>query len=88
MFLQFPNFHPLEVIDPIEPLTLNLTNVEDGSAEVDRLIAPAGLGDPPVAMSRMSINSAGPEDASSPDPIQTVRTFFPETWLWDLVNIE
>ncbi|XP_071327813.1 alpha-2-macroglobulin-like [Trachinotus anak] len=26
------------------------------------------------------------EDSSSP-PIQTVRTFFPETWIWDLVNI-
>ena len=25
--------------------------------------------------------------APAPPPIQTVRTFFPETWIWDLVEV-
>uniref|UniRef100_A0A8C2YY95 Alpha-2-macroglobulin-like n=1 Tax=Cyclopterus lumpus TaxID=8103 RepID=A0A8C2YY95_CYCLU len=29
-------------------------------------------------------NAAGPSDDS---PIETVRTFFPETWIWDLVEV-
>ena len=24
---------------------------------------------------------------AAPPPIQTVRTFFPETWIWDLVEV-
>ena len=34
-------------------------------------------------MERMS-GSAGPPP---PPIIETVRTFFPETWLWDLVKV-
>uniref|UniRef100_A0A8C9XGA6 Alpha-2-macroglobulin-like n=1 Tax=Sander lucioperca TaxID=283035 RepID=A0A8C9XGA6_SANLU len=35
------------------------------------------------------VGAAGASDRSSPDksPIETVRTFFPETWIWDLVEV-
>ncbi|XP_078102953.1 alpha-2-macroglobulin-like [Sander vitreus] len=38
---------------------------------------------------RSSVGAATASDRSSPDksPIETVRTFFPETWIWDLVEV-
>uniref|UniRef100_A0A3B3CNC0 Alpha-2-macroglobulin bait region domain-containing protein n=1 Tax=Oryzias melastigma TaxID=30732 RepID=A0A3B3CNC0_ORYME len=27
------------------------------------------------------------DSAPSPEPVETVRTFFPETWIWDLVEV-
>ena len=30
------------------------------------------------------VGGSYPEDTS---PIETVRTFFPETWIWDLVEV-
>uniref|UniRef100_A0A8C9XNQ4 Alpha-2-macroglobulin-like n=1 Tax=Sander lucioperca TaxID=283035 RepID=A0A8C9XNQ4_SANLU len=48
---------------------------------------------PPARMSEMGppvpVGAAGASDRSSPDksPIETVRTFFPETWIWDLVEV-
>ncbi|XP_029372544.1 alpha-2-macroglobulin-like [Echeneis naucrates] len=46
--------------------------------------------DTPVA-SRMSIAVEGAFGGSAPysdpPPIETVRTFFPETWIWDLVEV-
>uniref|UniRef100_A0A8C8CJP2 Uncharacterized protein n=1 Tax=Oncorhynchus tshawytscha TaxID=74940 RepID=A0A8C8CJP2_ONCTS len=47
----------------------------------------------PIAM--YSLGQAGPDAvpgdgfsaAPAPPPIQTVRTFFPETWIWDLVEV-
>uniref|UniRef100_A0A8C9XLT2 Alpha-2-macroglobulin-like n=1 Tax=Sander lucioperca TaxID=283035 RepID=A0A8C9XLT2_SANLU len=47
----------------------------------------------PARMSEMGppvpVGAAGASDRSSPDksPIETVRTFFPETWIWDLVEV-
>ena len=40
-----------------------------------------------VAMNRM--DSGGPAGGPLPQPpiIETVRTFFPETWLWDMVEV-
>ena len=39
-------------------------------------------------MSRMGMaGPAGPAGGAAPPPIQTVRTFFPETWIWDLVEV-
>ncbi|KAM3833923.1 alpha-2-macroglobulin-like [Diretmus argenteus] len=53
-------------------------------------------GYPMVEMSRMHeprLGMAGPQGSGgssadvSPPPIETVRTFFPETWIWDLVEV-
>ncbi|XP_032365424.1 pregnancy zone protein [Etheostoma spectabile] len=42
-----------------------------------------------VLIDRHLVKSAGTSGMSSPDkpPIETVRTFFPETWIWDLVEV-
>uniref|UniRef100_A0A8K9UH18 Alpha-2-macroglobulin-like n=1 Tax=Oncorhynchus mykiss TaxID=8022 RepID=A0A8K9UH18_ONCMY len=36
---------------------------------------------------RLEMAVAGGLAAPPPPPIQTVRTFFPETWIWDLVEV-
>ncbi|KAK9520429.1 hypothetical protein VZT92_020315 [Zoarces viviparus] len=43
---------------------------------------------PSVARMETRLGAAGPS-GSPPDhsPIETVRTFFPETWIWDLVEV-
>ncbi|XP_046891858.1 pregnancy zone protein-like [Hypomesus transpacificus] len=40
-----------------------------------------------VAFSQIGMAGPGPGAAPPPPPIQTVRTFFPETWIWDLVEV-
>ena len=50
------------------------------------------LGPVMVAYSHRRMGSPGRGPANSPmgrgsSPIQTVRTFFPETWIWDLVEV-
>ena len=38
----------------------------------------------PVGERGQSGHAGGP---SVPPPIQTIRSFFPETWIWDLVEV-
>uniref|UniRef100_UPI0037E96FAE alpha-2-macroglobulin-like n=1 Tax=Semicossyphus pulcher TaxID=241346 RepID=UPI0037E96FAE len=39
-------------------------------------------------MARMGVaGAAGPERGGTPTPVETVRNFFPETWIWDLVEV-
>ncbi|XP_070684724.1 alpha-2-macroglobulin-like [Pempheris klunzingeri] len=50
-----------------------------------------GYDSPPLA-NRMIVGKAGVAGGASsyvppPPPIETVRTFFPETWIWDLVEV-
>lgn len=40
-----------------------------------------------VAFSQIGMAGPGLGAAPPPPPIQTVRTFFPETWIWDLVEV-
>ncbi|XP_036829670.1 alpha-2-macroglobulin-like isoform X1 [Oncorhynchus mykiss] len=42
---------------------------------------------PGSAGPRLEMAVAGGLAAPPPPPIQTVRTFFPETWIWDLVEV-
>ncbi|XP_023284207.1 alpha-2-macroglobulin-like [Seriola lalandi dorsalis] len=44
---------------------------------------------PVVARMDVALGSAGSAggDYPEPPPLQTVRTFFPETWIWDLVEV-
>ncbi|XP_045079331.1 alpha-2-macroglobulin-like isoform X2 [Coregonus clupeaformis] len=42
---------------------------------------------PGSAGPRLEMAIAGGVAATPPPPIQTVRTFFPETWIWDLVEV-
>ncbi|XP_015255414.1 PREDICTED: alpha-2-macroglobulin-P-like [Cyprinodon variegatus] len=35
---------------------------------------------------RVNVGSAGRGPVMEPEPVKTVRTFFPETWIWDLVE--
>lgn len=39
-----------------------------------------------MRMDTVAVGSSGP-GGLSPAPIETVRTFFPETWIWDLVEV-
>ncbi|XP_038548732.1 alpha-2-macroglobulin-like isoform X4 [Micropterus salmoides] len=41
----------------------------------------------PVSAARSSPPPPPPPPPTSPQPIETVRTFFPETWIWDLVEV-
>uniref|UniRef100_A0A3Q2EBV8 Alpha-2-macroglobulin-P-like n=1 Tax=Cyprinodon variegatus TaxID=28743 RepID=A0A3Q2EBV8_CYPVA len=36
---------------------------------------------------RVNVGSAGRGPVMEPEPVKTVRTFFPETWIWDLVKV-
>ena len=40
-----------------------------------------------VFYQRFGVGSAPSADAGPPPPIQTARSFFPETWIWDLVEV-
>ena len=51
------------------------------SVPVRRIGFRGGAGAP--GSSRL-VGGSYPEDTS---PIETVRTFFPETWIWDLVEV-
>ena len=50
---------------------------------------------PTIAIMRAEMAAPGPVglpvafNGPSPDqsPVETVRTFFPETWIWDLVEV-
>ncbi|XP_004075835.2 alpha-2-macroglobulin-like protein 1 [Oryzias latipes] len=58
----------------------------NGPPLMSRMGAPPGLpgavGAAPEAMASVAYDyDAGPE------PVETVRTFFPETWIWDLVEV-
>uniref|UniRef100_A0AAZ3PBW9 Alpha-2-macroglobulin-like n=1 Tax=Oncorhynchus tshawytscha TaxID=74940 RepID=A0AAZ3PBW9_ONCTS len=46
-----------------------------------------GVDLPGSAGPRLEMAVAGGLAAPPPPPIQTVRTFFPETWIWDLVEV-
>uniref|UniRef100_A0A673XUE1 Alpha-2-macroglobulin-like n=1 Tax=Salmo trutta TaxID=8032 RepID=A0A673XUE1_SALTR len=49
--------------------------------KVTELLKPGSAGP------RLEMAVAGGLAAPPPPPIQTVRTFFPETWIWDLVEV-
>jgi len=41
-----------------------------------------------AALSNTAARDGAPAPAPAPDVTKTVRTFFPETWLWDLVDVK
>ncbi|XP_019212767.1 alpha-2-macroglobulin [Oreochromis niloticus] len=57
----------------------------DGSHHVYYAMAPR-FRDNSVQLSSPRLGSAG-HLAPEPAPIETVRSFFPETWIWDLVEV-
>uniref|UniRef100_A0A8C8DNJ9 Alpha-2-macroglobulin-like n=1 Tax=Oryzias sinensis TaxID=183150 RepID=A0A8C8DNJ9_9TELE len=72
---------PLDYIHPP-----NIGDGLNGPPLMSRMGAPPGLpgavGAAPEAMASVAYDyDAGPE------PVETVRTFFPETWIWDLVEV-
>uniref|UniRef100_A0A4W5JX13 Uncharacterized protein n=1 Tax=Hucho hucho TaxID=62062 RepID=A0A4W5JX13_9TELE len=50
-------------------------------------VAYSHMARPGSAGPRLEMAVAGGLAAPPPPPIQTVRTFFPETWFWDLVEV-
>uniref|UniRef100_A0A8C7XUY9 Alpha-2-macroglobulin-like n=1 Tax=Oryzias sinensis TaxID=183150 RepID=A0A8C7XUY9_9TELE len=76
-------------LDYIHPPNIGQSLYRDGlngPPLMSRMGAPPGLpgavGAAPEAMASVAYDyDAGPE------PVETVRTFFPETWIWDLVEV-
>ncbi|KAK7882072.1 hypothetical protein WMY93_028246 [Mugilogobius chulae] len=60
-----------------------------GSAPMGRM-GPMGPMGPSLTMSSPQLfgsAAAAPPPPPPPPPVQTVRNFFPETWIWDLVEV-
>ncbi|XP_038548725.1 alpha-2-macroglobulin-like isoform X2 [Micropterus salmoides] len=47
----------------------------------------SGLPGPPGLLGLPTVPLVGSGFSSPPQPVETVRTFFPETWIWDLVEV-
>lgn len=41
----------------------------------------------PMAFNMMPLSAGGVQKGKDEEKKETVRTFFPETWIWDLVSV-
>uniref|UniRef100_A0A8C7UWT4 Alpha-2-macroglobulin-like n=1 Tax=Oncorhynchus mykiss TaxID=8022 RepID=A0A8C7UWT4_ONCMY len=64
-----------------------LTEVNNSGTTMPTVLVVLGIQPVTTADMELEMAVAGGLAAPPPPPIQTVRTFFPETWIWDLVEV-
>uniref|UniRef100_A0AAZ3NU98 Alpha-2-macroglobulin-like n=1 Tax=Oncorhynchus tshawytscha TaxID=74940 RepID=A0AAZ3NU98_ONCTS len=70
-----------------DPYAVFQVNISALFSQLEESVTYSLMARPGSAGPRLEMAVAGGLAAPPPPPIQTVRTFFPETWIWDLVEV-